>query len=84
MSAVSGTTDRGVDFDQLCTQSIKSYSFNLADLGEDKDVNCVEQLLVEQLETTVYMLQLHSDRQVGKIYIGKRVQEEKDLKNLTP
>ena len=53
VSAVSGATAGGVDFDQLCTQSIKSYSFNLADLGEDKDVNCVEQLLVEQLETTV-------------------------------
>ena len=71
VSAVSGTTAGGVDFDQLCTQSIKSYSFNLADIGEDKDVNCVEQLLIEQLETTVDMLELHSDRQVGKIYIGK-------------
>ena len=61
----------GVDFEQLCQGGIRNYSFNLADIRSEEEVKNIERKLVSQLESTIRELEFHSDRRIGKLYIGK-------------
>ena len=71
MSTISTTTRGGDEFEQLCQGRIKNYSFNLADIESERKVKHIKRKLVKQLESTINELELHSDRRIGKIYIGK-------------
>ena len=71
MSAVSKTTQGVADFEQLCTEGIRNYSANPADLSGQREAEGIKQKLIAQLEVTVRELELHSDRKIAKIYIGK-------------
>ena len=71
MSVVSKTTQGGADFELLCTGAVRNYSFNPADLSGRRKAEDIKQRLIVQLEDTVRELELHSDRTIAKIYIGK-------------
>ena len=71
MSVVSKTTQGGADFELLCTGAVRNYSFNPADLSGQREAEDIKQKLIAQLEDTVRELELHSDRTIANIYIGK-------------
>ena len=58
-----------VEFSQLCTGSVRGYSFNLVDLGTDTPISSMEQKLKGQMERTVR--ELARRRRIAKMYIGK-------------
>ena len=60
-----------VEFSQLCTGSVRGYSFNLVDVGIGTPINSMEQILIAQLEDTVRELECCSGRRIARIYIGK-------------
>ena len=72
MSSISRTTAGGIDFEQLCRGAVReNYSANPANLAGQTEVEAIKQKLIAQLESTVRELELHSDRTIAKIYIGK-------------
>ena len=71
MSVISRTTMGGAEFEQLCRGGIRNYSFNLADIRSERKVKHIKRKLVSQLEDTTKELELHSERRIGKLYIGK-------------
>ena len=63
----------GIEFSQLCTGSVRGYSFNLVDVGivgKDTPIISMEQILIKQLEDTVRELERSSGRRIARIYIG--------------
>ena len=60
-----------VEFSELCTATVRGYSFNLVDLAMGTSTTTMELKLIEQLNSTVRELEYHSCRRIDKIYIGK-------------
>ena len=60
-----------VEFSQLCTGSVRGYSFNLVDVGIGTSIISMEHIMIRQLEDTVRELQHFSGRRIARIYIGK-------------
>ena len=60
-----------VEFSQLCTGSVRGYSFNLVDVGIGTPISSMEQTLIAQVKRTVRELERCSGRRIAKIYIGK-------------
>ena len=71
MSGFSKTTVGGADFELLCTGEVKNYSANPANIAGENKVKHIKRKLIAQLESTIRELELHSDRTIAKIYIGK-------------
>ena len=71
MSTVSRTTIGGAEFELLCTGAVRNYSANPANIAGQTEVKAIKKKLIAQLEDTVRELELHSDRTIAKIYIGK-------------
>ena len=60
--------------------NIGGYACNPADLTSETEVKGIKRKLVRQLESTVRELELHSDRTIAKIYIGKTYIQRRRLR----
>ena len=74
-SAVSCTTRGGVDYDDLASQKVEPYyTFRLMQTtkaGTDPNLESAKTTLIKWVDDTIKDIQIQSDRNIVKFYIGK-------------
>ena len=74
----------GVQYEELLRGDVRSYACNPANLSTKTEVKDIKKELIAQLEGIIRDLELQSDRQIAKIYIGKTFIEPREDGILDP
>lgn len=82
-SVLTGSSQGGTSFDELCNGLVKNYSFNVVDLRNGTTRDRID-ALIAKIDETIRSLELHSDKQIELFCIGKTYAPARRGKTFNP